>query len=179
MSDDGMAAGVVLKEGLEEKLAGGGVGIVPAHVNLAPDHFALGFEILLRETGKEGQLEEDMDKGVTGSAGTIDVVDGPIQGGVGIPLPSRGVDAGGQFRSRKGIRAFEHHVFEEVRESAAGEAPFVLAAGCDPALGGDNRCALVHLHDDSKPVGDGVQRGVGGGEFHWLSEERHRYWGEC
>ncbi len=93
-----------------------------------------------------------MNKGSAGCAGAINVVDGSVKGGIGVPLPSIGIHCSGQFRSCEGGGALENHVFEKVRNPTSNKLIFVLAAGCDPALSGHYRSIGIHLHDHRKPV---------------------------
>ena len=114
MTNDGVTAGIVLKEGMEEKLAGDRVRIVLSHVDFSPDNVAFGLEVFLRKTGEEDQFKENTDKGAPGGAGTVDVVNGPVKGGVGIPLPAFSINPGSQFRSGEGSSSLEYHVFKQV-----------------------------------------------------------------
>ena len=95
-------------------MTGGGVRIVLSHVDFPPDDIAFCLEILLRETGEEYQFEENTDKGLPGGARAIDVVNGPVKGGIGIPLSPFGINPGGQFRSSEGIRALEYLVLKDL-----------------------------------------------------------------
>ena len=114
MTNNRMTTGIVLEEGLKEKLTGGRVRIVFSHVNFPADDVSFGLEILLRKAGEEDEFKENTNKGIPGGTGTIDVVNGSVKGGVGIPLPSVGIHAGSKFRPGERIRALEYHVFKHV-----------------------------------------------------------------
>ncbi len=169
MADHRVATGIALEEGAEEKVAGGRVGIVLSHVDLPADHIALGFEVIGREAGKKDQLDEDLEKGVEGLARTIDVVDGPVEAGVGVPLASGRIDPGGKFVAGKGPGPLEDHVFQQMGEPAPGEGSLVLASRLDPELGGQDRCGVVLVEDGGETVGAGVERGAGEGKLHGVS----------
>ena len=95
-----------------------------------------------------------------------------------IALSSDGLDTMVKGSCGQTFTAFEDHVFEEVRESAACEVFLVLAPGFNPALRGDDLGGMVFLQDDGEPVWQGVQGGVGGGELHLegCGERGAGYW---
>lgn len=114
VSDDGVAAVVALKEGAEEVLGGNGIGIIETHRDFAADDLFFFFEFVEREGGAEDHLDEGGEEEVERLSRAIDVVNGAVEGSVGIPLATGGLDFLGEGGAGEVVGAFEDHVFEEV-----------------------------------------------------------------
>lgn len=175
VADDGVAAGVEGEGGGEEELGGGVVGVVEAHVDFAADDVFFLFEFGFGEGGVEDEAGEAFQEGVEGVGGAVDVVDGAIEGGVGVPVATGGLDGVCEGFSVEIAGAFEDHVFEEVGDACAEVVAFVGAAGGDPDLGGDDGSGGVWIEDEGEAVREGGDGGEGGGVFHgnsaWMGGE--------
>lgn len=89
-------------------------------------------------------------------SGAVDVIDGAVEGRVGIPVSASGLDGICEFGSGEVFGAFEDHVFEEVRKASAEELVFVDATGFDPELGTNDRSGRIGVEDESEAVGQGL-----------------------
>ena len=145
--------------GLEQRLAEPLVGIVKAHVDLAQDHLLLLGHLPLGQRRAERGVGQQVhgDRGVLRRH--VDVVDGAVEGGVGVDVAAMRLDRGGDLPPRPALRALEQHVLEEMRQPRAEVAPLMDAAGLDPGLDGADRRGRVALEQDGQAVGQRVALG--------------------
>ena len=111
--DDGELAVVLLISSAEEKLGGDAVGIVEAHVDFAADDVFLGLEVFEGEGGEEDELGEGLEEKLGRGVGAVDVVDGAVEGGVGVPVAAFFLHGLGQSGTVEGLGAFKDHVLQE------------------------------------------------------------------
>ncbi len=139
--------------GLEDELAQLGIGIVAAHGELAPDDFHL-LVVFLGGNGRvEDGVAENFQRGQRVVGRQIDVIDGAIEGGVGVEMAAEVLDLLRHLAVAAGRRALEHEMLEQVGKAGAEPRRFVDAAGGAPELDGDDRRGEVGLDEDVEPVG--------------------------
>ncbi len=153
VADDGMAVGMPDKGGLEDELAEFGVGVVAAHGELAADDFHLLREFLGGDGRVEYGVAQDLQRRQRVVRRKIDVIDGAVEGGVGVEVAAEVLDLLRHLAVAAGRRALEHKVFEEVGEAGAKPRRFVDAAGGAPELDRDDRRGEVGLDEDAEAVG--------------------------
>jgi len=113
VADDGVCVGVLAKGGGEEGLGEALVGVVFAHCDLAEDDVALFFGFGFIKGGAQCHASQDVNGERGMCAGQIDVVDGAIEGGVGVDGAAVCLDLLGDLAGGErawGACAFEEHV---------------------------------------------------------------------
>jgi hypothetical protein len=154
IADDRMAVGMADERGLEDELAEFGVGIVAAHGELAPDDFHLLVVFLGGDGRVEDGVAEDFQRGQRVVGGKIDVVDGAVEGGVGVEMAAEVLDLLRHLAVAARRRALEHEMLEQMRKARAEPRRFVDAAGGAPELDRDDRRGEVGLDEDVEAVGE-------------------------
>ncbi len=99
----------------------------------------------------------------------VDVIDGPIKGGVGIPMAAGGLHRVGEFVRVHVARTLENHVLEEMGKPGSEVPVLVNAAGFHPDLGADHGRGGIGIENQGEAVGQGLDGGGGGRVFHEIS----------
>ena len=108
---------VALVAGAEKELGGDGVGIVESHGDLAADDVFFFFVFVLGESGAEDHLEEGGEEEVEGFSGAVNIVNGAVKTGVGVPLAAGGLDFLREGLAAEAVGSFKNHVLEKVGDS--------------------------------------------------------------
>src|SRR5690625_702457 len=82
----------------------------------------------------------------------IDVVNGPVEGRVGIHRTSVRLNEIRDFASGPFLRALEKHMFEEMGKSRSEMFAFMNAPGFHPNLNGSERRAVFLFKNDNQAV---------------------------
>ena len=151
LADDGQAPRVHGVEGADEGAVGGILRVVAVHGHFTADDFALAIVFVAREAGAKDEFDEQVEEFAPVLGGSVDVVDGAIGAGVGVPEAAEGGDAFVEFTAAVFGRALEDHVLDQVRDAGAEVLGFVDGAGAHPDLQGDDG------------VGGGARAEEGGG----------------
>ena len=166
VADDWLAAMVTGKGGRIEESAIAVVWIVQAHINFSPDDIFFFFKLFYGKCWLEDHFEENSEESLCAFTWAIDVVNGAIEGGVGIPFSARSLDGIGKVFAVIVFSSFENHMFKKVGYTCAQEASFVNTARLYPCLCADHGCLRVGIEDEIEAVLECVNLGACRGEFH-------------
>ena len=157
MANDRMAAWVKGENGRKQQPGSHVVGIVETHVDFPADHVLFLIELGFRQRRIENEIHQSFQKYRQRGARSVDVVNGSVEAGVGIPMATGGLhgireDVTGEIPS-----ALENHVLEKMRNAGAKVLVLVHGAGSYPDLGADHRCGGIRISrkssdDDSARV---------------------------
>ena len=108
--NDRMAACIYCECSGEQETDGGIIGIVEAHIDLAADDIFFTLKLRLRDEREEHQPGEAFQESLQRMRRAIDVIDGAIKGGVGIPVAAACLHGLGEAFGSVVASAFKDHV---------------------------------------------------------------------
>ena len=152
MADHRLAQRMSLEHRARKGIPMATVVIVVAHRDLAQDDVAFAGHLVGRQSAAQHHVGEQIDRDVHVRRGKIDVVDGAVVSGVGVDLPAMRLHGGGNLAAGAALGALEQQVLQIVRQTCAKERPFVLAAGFNPNLNGNNGRGVIRLHEQHETV---------------------------
>lgn len=164
IADDRMAVGMAGEGGLEDELAELGIGVVAAHGEFAADDFHFLRVFLGGEDGVEDGIGEDFKRGKRVVGGEIDMIDGTVEGGVGVEMAAKVLNLLRHLAVAARGGALEHEMFEEMGKARAEPGCFVDAAGGAPELDRDDWRGEVGLDKHVEAVGQLAKLDGGGWE---------------
>ena len=134
---------------------GAGIGI-GAHTSLFDHDIALGVHNLVGQNEAGHAIGLEFHHGFEMFAGNALEIGRVIDGGEGIFLTAQSGDDIGEFALGVFLGAFEHQMFEEMRDTGFADGIICRAVAVPDHVGHD-RCAMIGDHNDLKTVvqGDG------------------------
>ena len=164
--DDRMAARIEGVHRGEKQPRGDVVRIIEAHVDFPADDVLFLLELGLRQCRIENQPGEGLEENRQRGGRPVDVIDGAVEAGVGVPVAARRLHGVCEGVPVVVAGALEDHVLEEMRDARAEVLVLVHAAGGHPDLRADDRGRRVGIEDQGEAVRQGFDGGGGGGIFH-------------
>jgi hypothetical protein len=153
IADDGVPIRMLPERGGKQVFAEPVIGIVLPHVDLAQDDVAFARHLAGGQRGVQDDVGKEIDGHGRVFGGQVDVINGAIEGGVGIDVAAQRLDAGGNLTAGATRGALEQHVFEIMGETRAELRPLMNAAGFHPHLHGGDRGSSIALEQNGEPVG--------------------------
>jgi len=152
ITDDRMAVGMPNEGGLEDEFAQFGIGVVAAHGEFAADDFHFLRIFLGGDRRVEDGVSKNLQRGQRIVRWKIDVIDGAVEGGVGVEVAAEVLDLLGHLAVATGRCTLEHKMLQKVGEARAEPWRFVDAPGGAPELDRDDWRGEVGLDEDAKAV---------------------------
>ena len=134
--DDGDAVRMNAERFGERRVGEARIGIVRRHVDFAQNDVLFPFGVARVEPREKHDLRKRVEGRFRGFGGNVGVIDGAVEGRVGVEASADGLHAAHDFLRAVFFRALERHVFEVMRKPAAEKFLLVDAAGLHPDLHG-------------------------------------------
>ena len=123
-----------------------------AHVHFAADDIHFLRKFVRRQRGVLHDVAQNINRLHRAGVRHINVIDRAIKARIGVHVAASFLHFLVNAAARTRRRAFEQHVFEDVRQASAEPCAFVDAASHRPRLRGDDGRAVVFADDDGQTV---------------------------
>ena len=117
--DHWLAVRVLPERRREHRLPEAVLGIVLGHRDLAKDHVLLARDLVRGKRRMQDGVGEEVDRDLELLAREVDVVDGPVEGRVGVDVAAIRLDRRGDLPACAPGRALEEHVLQEMGQPRA------------------------------------------------------------